>query len=389
MEVAEKKRIGRYVLEQYLGGGMARVYRAHDSVMNRTVVLKLLTPENANNPEAKARFLREAQLAASVEHDHILRVYDFGEVEGETYLVTEFLQGIDLANAMQSGQTGGLANRLEMLRQLASALEAVHRLGITHRDVKPANVHLDTNGRIRLMDFGIARSPQSQLTRTGETVGTPSYMAPEQVTAGSINHLADIYSFGVLAFELLSGEKPYNAETLNGLFFKILNQPADLALLRATQCPEGVINLVMRCLAKAPEDRPQSTSEIDLELKNLLVAAGQSNRPQVHTTPLLALSSPFRKPRWPWVAITAVFLLVSIALWMAPHSQSTEGVDDFRRSALSKQTDYNRFVANEWKRASSTGHDRRSSDQKTKLPRGEQPQSDPYHDEPHANPPFR
>jgi serine/threonine-protein kinase len=388
MEVAENKRIGRYVLEQYLGGGMAKVYRARDLVMNRTVALKVLTPENANNPEAKARFLREAQLAASVEHDHILRVYDFGEVEGETYLVTEFLHGRDLANAMQSGQIGGLSNRLEMLRQLTLALEAVHGLGITHRDVKPANVHLDTSGRIRLMDFGIARSPQLQLTRTGETVGTPSYMAPEQVTAGNINHLADIYSFGVLAFELLSGEKPYNAETLEGLFFKILNQPADFDLLRAAQCPESVINLVMRCLAKAPEGRPQSTSEIELELKNLLAAVGQTNRPEFHTTLPLPLSPPFRKPRWTWIAITAAFLLMSVAIWMAPHSQSTEGVNGFPPLALSKQAGPSGIVANARKRASSTGHDRRSDEPKFKLPKGEHSQSDPYHDEPHANPPF-
>jgi serine/threonine-protein kinase len=377
-------RIGRYVLEEYLGGGMASVYRANDSVMNRTVALKLLTPENANNPEAKARFLREAQLGACVEHDHIVRVYDFGETDGHTFLVTEFLRGLDLASAIQLGRTGSVANRLEILHQLSSALSAVHGLGITHRDVKPANVHLDKGGRIRLMDFGIARLTTSELTRTGDTVGSPSYMAPEQVSAGNISHLADIYSFGALAFELFCGEKPHKAETIEAIFYKILNEPADFTLLRAAQCPEGVISLVQCCLAKAPENRPQSANELETELAALLGGINGVKETGIDSGPLPPRHTPIPTGRRFWVAVLSVFLGISITVWVVRHPRPSGHPDRFPPQTLMKEA-YRNEPINERKRSGLKAR----NGQVPVHDGGRQSNTAPYHDKPFTSSPFR
>ncbi len=272
----EPKRIGKYELREYLGGGMARVYKAWDTVMSRIVVVKVLKPDAARDPDSKARFLREAQTAGGLTHDNVIRVYDFGEEDGAPYMVMEYLEGRDLAEAIRTGEAGDLARRLQIALEAARALEYIHRHDIIHRDIKPENIHVDTSGRVRLIDFGIAKRPEMSLTRTGFTLGTPYYMAPEQVCGESVTVRTDIYAYGILLYELLAGTKPYQGEKIEQLFYKILNEPVDLAPLRAQGVPDSVCALIERCTAKDPAGRPESMSEVCTVLEQALAGLGRA-----------------------------------------------------------------------------------------------------------------
>ena len=187
---------------------MSRVYRAKDSVLGRRVALKVLAESVASDPEAKARFLQEARIASNIAHENIIAVYDFGEEDGRPFMVMEFLEGESLREAIEKGRTGDFARRLQIALQVGRAIGHIHLKKIIHRDIKPENIHLDPLGRAKLMDFGIAKSDEMRLTRTGFTLGTPYYMSPEQVLGQDVTTQADVYSFGVLLYELLAGKKP-------------------------------------------------------------------------------------------------------------------------------------------------------------------------------------
>src|SRR4051794_33309474 len=180
-------RVGKYELEEFLGGGMSHVYRARDTVIGRTVAVKILTKEGCEDEEAKARFLAEARMAGNISHDNVLYVYDFGEDDQHhPFMVMEFLRGQDLRHAIKNGAVGDIKSRLKIALQTARALQYIHTQKIVHRDIKPENVHLTTNGVVKLMDFGIAKTEGLSMTRAGYVLGTPYYMAPEQVRGESI-----------------------------------------------------------------------------------------------------------------------------------------------------------------------------------------------------------
>src|SRR5580692_847758 len=159
--------VGKYELLEFLGGGMSHVYRAHDTVIDRPVVVKLLTVDACQNVEAKARFLQEARLAGNIQHENIVSVFDFGEHDGRPFIVMEYLKGEDLREAIRGGRAGSLYERLKIALQIAEALNYVHGRAIVHRDIKPENIHIDTTGRVKLMDFGIAKTADLSLTKTG------------------------------------------------------------------------------------------------------------------------------------------------------------------------------------------------------------------------------
>lgn len=268
-------RIGKYELQEFLGGGMSHVFRAQDTVLGRTVAVKILTEHGMQDEESKARFLQEARLASGITHDNILKVHDYGEENGRPFIVMEFLVGQDLRNAIRQGKTGDMQKKLDIALQIACALEHVHSKQIVHRDIKPENLHLDPQGRVRLMDFGIAKHQDHSMTKTGFAVGTPYYMAPEQVLGQKTTELVDIYSYGMVLYEMFTGERPVTGDTVERLFYIILNEPLKLEPLQARGVPKPVVELIMRCTAKKVEQRIQSFTAIREELDKI-IRAGQN-----------------------------------------------------------------------------------------------------------------
>jgi len=309
-------RFGKYELEELLGGGMSDVYRARDTLIGRTVAVKILTEQAARDADAKARFLREAQLAGNVEHDNIVTVYDFGEDSGRPYMVMEFLRGEDLANRIKADRTGDLLSKLRTALQVARALEHIHSLNIVHRDIKPANVHITTAGVAKLMDFGIAKAQDLALTRPGFTLGTPFYMAPEQVRGEAANPLVDVYAFGVLLFELLTGERPIKSDSVETIFYQILTQPLDLSPLRAAGLPESLIQLVAALTAKDPAQRPQGFTQIATALERIMEQVGGKFSATLAPTAVVprAPAPAPRRTRRTGVAVAAAAAVLAIAV---------------------------------------------------------------------------
>src|ERR1039458_2108638 len=193
-EVQLPARIGKYELEEFLGGGMSHVYRARDTVIGRTVAVKILTDSGCQDAEVKARFLAEARMAGNLSHDNILGIYDFGvDDQHRPFMVMEYLKGEDLGHAIKEGHTGELRDKLRIALQIARPLESPHSQKIIHRDLKPDNVHVGANGVIKLMDFGIAKTEGLQMTRAGYVLGTPYYIDRKSTRLNS-SHLGISYA---------------------------------------------------------------------------------------------------------------------------------------------------------------------------------------------------
>ncbi len=263
-------RIGKYELQEFLGGGMSHVYRAQDTVLGRTVAVKILTESGCADPETKARFLQEARTAGSFTHDNIISVFDFGEDQGRPFIIMEFLRGESLRDAIKNQHTGDLRSKLNIALQISRSLDYIHSKRIIHRDIKPDNIHLDLQSRVKLMDFGIAKSHNVALTRVGFTLGTPYYMAPEQVLGQQVTPLVDVYAFGILLFELFTGTKPIGGDSIDKVFMQILQEPLNLEPLRQAGAPQSVVELVERCTAKMPQQRIQGFGAIIVELERMI-----------------------------------------------------------------------------------------------------------------------
>jgi serine/threonine-protein kinase len=289
--------IGKYELLEFLGGGMSHVYRARDTVIDRPVVVKLLTLSACSDPEAKARFLQEARVAGNIQHENIVSVFDFGEHEGRPFIVMEYLKGEDLREAIHNGRAGSLLERLKIALQIAEALNYVHGRAIVHRDIKPENIHIDSTGRVKLMDFGIAKTADLSLTRTGMAMGTPYYMAPEQVAGRPTTVLVDVYAFGMLLFELLTGVRGISGDSMETVFYQILNQPLDTSLMENAGAPPAVRDMVMRCTAKDAANRPQGFPPIIEALRDVISGANDS-KTQAVTQPILS-KPPVETPTHP------------------------------------------------------------------------------------------
>jgi len=263
-------RIGKYELEKHLGGTMAAVYQARDTVLGRRVAVKLLSDSGMADAEARERFLQEARLASSIRHENIIGVLDFGEEHGRPYLVMEFVEGESLRDAIRDGHLGALGSRLKLAIDVARAVDHIHSRKILHRDLKPENIHVDSEGKARLMDFGIAKAEGVKLTRSGYTLGTPYYMPPEQVLGKTLTPQADVYAFGILLYELLTGVRPLKSGSVEQIFQAVLTEPLDLEPLKALRLPEPLFRLIERCTAKEIENRPSGLGDVGAELERTL-----------------------------------------------------------------------------------------------------------------------
>ncbi len=266
-------RFGKYELEEFLGGGMSHVYRARDTVIGRTVAVKILTDAGCADPDARARFVAEGHMAGNISHENVLGIYDFGfDSYQRPFMVMEFLRGEDLRNAIRNGRTGDLKSKLKIALQVARAIKYIHGLNIVHRDIKPENIYLNQAGVAKLIDFGIAKVEDVNLTRAGYVVGTPSYMAPEQIRGEVATPQVDVYAFGLLLYELLTGVKPLQSNTLEGITYAILNQPLKMEPLTQAAIPRPVCDLVAACAAKSPDARPRGFTPLVAALEAQLSA---------------------------------------------------------------------------------------------------------------------
>jgi serine/threonine-protein kinase len=266
---------GRYRIQRKLGaGGMADVYLAEDQELGRRVAIKILNSRHGNDDQFIERFRREAKNAAALNHPNIVSIYDRGEAEDTYYIAMEFLDGRTLKELIVSRGAAPINVAIEYARQILSALRFAHRHGIVHRDIKPHNVLVDGEGRVKVTDFGIARAGTSQMTETGSIVGTAQYLSPEQARGGEVDPRSDLYSLGVVLYELLTGKTPFDGETPVEIAMKHLsNAPQPPSKLRPDVPPE-LDMVVLRALAKDPDERYKSADQMEADLER--VARGAS-----------------------------------------------------------------------------------------------------------------
>lgn len=272
-------------------GGMAAVWAAEDSVLGRRVAVKLLASHFAEDVAAVERFQREARAAASLSgHPHVVTIYDVGDHGGRPYIVMEHMQGGSLSDVMRSGRPSR-GEVLDWLREGAAALDAAHEQGIVHRDVKPGNLLLDERRRLAIGDFGIARvALEETLTATGQVLGTAAYISPEQISGRPSTPASDRYSLGVVAYELLTGSRPFDAENFAAQARAQVEREPDAPTRRASDLPPAVDGVLLRALAKEPAERwPTATAFVDALDRAVAPTPAESTEP---TRPLAAHPPP-------------------------------------------------------------------------------------------------
>jgi serine/threonine-protein kinase len=342
---------GRYTVVRKLGaGGMANVYLAEDQELGRRVAIKILNERHANDEQFVERFRREAKNAAALSHPNIVSIYDRGEAEGTYYIAMEFIDGRSLKELIVSRGPAPLTVSVEYARQILSALRFAHRHGIVHRDIKPHNALVDAEGRVKVTDFGIARAGTSQMTEAGSIVGTAQYLSPEQARGTNVDQRSDVYSLGIVLYELLTGTVPFNGDTPVEIAMKHLSTLPEPPSAKRSEIPRDLDLIVTRALAKDPDDRYQSAEEMDADLERFLrgsavsavteeaatqimrlpaddqpyaataatmIAPPSSRRTAVLPPPpppvYYDLDEPIhRRPMWPWVAV--MFFIVVAAV---------------------------------------------------------------------------
>lgn len=266
--------IGKYEIQGELGrGGFGRVYKGFDPTVGRTVAIKVLLPE-ATEAEFLARFKIEASTTGNLHHPNLVTIHEFGEESNLHYLVMEFLEGEDLQKVMQTKRALSLLDKVEIMQQVAAGLHSAHEKGVVHRDVKPSNIMVLKDGVVKLMDFGIARltrNDTTRVTRAGMLVGTMNYMSPEQFRDGEVDALCDIWAFGVIYYEFLTGRSPFDGSTTPALIYGITSVEPPTVSSLLPECPESLSYMIMRTLSKDRDLRYQSLEEFQLDVGPILM----------------------------------------------------------------------------------------------------------------------
>jgi len=260
--------IGRYKIVDRLGkGAMGVVYNAHDSLMERSVAIKVMMTDLEDDPETSSRFYREARAAGQLVHPNIITIFDMGEDDGRPFIVMELLAGQTLNKYMERPEAADIETKIDLMLQICAGLHAAHTHGIFHRDVKPGNLLVRPNGELKIVDFGIARLASSNMTASGLIVGTPDYMSPEQTRGPDVDQRSDIFSAGAVFYLMLTGRKPFSAADPISVLSKV--QTETPLPIRDSEAPPPIIRLVTKALAKDPADRYQSCSRMIAELEHV------------------------------------------------------------------------------------------------------------------------
>jgi len=345
---------GRYRVVRKLGsGGMADVYLAEDEDLGRRVAIKILNDRHANDEQFVERFRREAKNAAGLSHPNIVSIYDRGEAEGTYYIAMEYLDGRSLKELLVARGPMPIADAIAFTRQILTALRFAHRKGLVHRDIKPHNVMADADGRLKVTDFGIARAgAASQMTEAGSIIGTAQYLSPEQARGAAVDQRSDLYSVGVVLYEMLTGTVPFTGETPVEIAMRHLSDTPRPPSTKRPEVSPDLDMIVLRALAKNPDDRFQTAEEMDAELERVeaggavtaetadaatavlsgtalaMAPTAISRGPTAVTAPQppytgrrpsyrYAEPPPRRRPFWPWLLALLLVVLAGLAGWYA------------------------------------------------------------------------
>jgi eukaryotic-like serine/threonine-protein kinase len=336
----------RYQLDRSLGnGGMGEVFEATDLTLHRNVAVKLLSPSLVQDEPARARFLREARALAQVNSPHVVAVYDAGEDAERPYLVMELVEGTTLEHELERAGRLEPPRAVAIAKDIASGLASAHEQGIVHRDVKPSNVFLTPSDAAKIGDFGIARleRPDATLTLTGQTFGSPPYVAPEQATGGKVDARADLYSLGCVLFQMLVGRRPFSGDDAVSLVYQHVHTTPPRVDSLHPEVPVALGDLVAGLMAKDPDDRPDSAEEVRRALESVPTEAVVTATATVPVTatavlPRRAQADRRRKPWWPLVAGIAgvvVLLALTAAAILARGDPTAAPSSPARRSSTS------------------------------------------------------
>jgi predicted Ser/Thr protein kinase len=268
---------GRYEIQSQLGkGGMGVVYKAHDRMLDEDVAIKLLRPEATEDEDMARRFRSEIKLARKVTHRNVCRIHEYGEHEGMRYISMELIEGSDLRRYLREGAPS-TSEAYDLALQSVQGLEAIHEVGIIHRDLKTPNIMRDQHGVVKLMDFGIAKRPGGDATAgtaTGMIMGTPEYMSPEQVRGQGVDARSDVYSMGIVIFEIFTGDVPFRADTPLATLYKHMDEPPPLEGPRASRIPQPLVDVLRKALAKEQSQRYANGAALRAALRKAAAVAG-------------------------------------------------------------------------------------------------------------------
>jgi serine/threonine protein kinase len=282
--------LGRYEILEELGRGeMGVVYKAHDPLIDRFVAIKTIDLQKLSEKEKeeyKERFYLEAKAAGRLNHPNIITIHDLGRKGDIAYIAMELMEGPELQNIIAENRSLTIGEKLDIAFQVAEGLAYAHEHGVVHRDIKPSNIMVLRGNHVKIADFGIARMESSlRHTQTGKIMGSPLYMSPEQIQSQSITHRSDIFSLGVVLYQLLTGKLPFNGDNVNSLWYKIINEEPQKPGSLNPEIPDMLDDIVFKCLAKKPEDRYQNAHELAGDLhscRRMLSSANPNNNHGSH-----------------------------------------------------------------------------------------------------------